>query len=73
VSLFQTRLSEIGGSSIISGPAFHLLMNLATTTSRYNLAGGASERWRLEGYGEGLNAWSKGRLIPLGEGPAPER
>jgi hypothetical protein len=73
VSLFQMRLSEIGGATIISGPAFHLLMNLATTTSRYNLAGGASERWRLDGYGGGLDVWAKGQLLPLGEGPPPER
>ena len=56
-----------------SGPAFHLLMNLATTTSRYNLAGGASERWGMPGYAAGLEDWAAGRLIPMGDGPPPPR
>lgn len=73
VCLFQSRRSVVAGHAITTGPAFHLLMDLSTTTSRYNLAGGASERWRLPGYAKGLKDWSSGRLIALGEGPPPAR
>jgi penicillin amidase len=66
VSVFQSRMSIVQGMHIQTGPAFHLLMDMGTTVTRYNIAGGASERWGGTGYGAGLEAWRDGALIDLG-------
>ncbi len=66
VSVFQMRLSVVGGREIISGPAFHVLIDMSGDTTRYNIAGGASERWRGPGYGSAVEEWRVGELIELG-------
>lgn len=65
VSVFQMRLSVVGGRDFISGPAFHVLIDMASDTTRYNIAGGASERWRGPGYGSAVEEWRVGELITL--------
>jgi penicillin amidase len=66
VSVFQSRMSIVQGMHIQTGPAFHLLMDMGTSVTRYNIAGGASERWGGPGYGAGLTPWRDGTLIDLG-------
>ncbi|MCA9692040.1 MAG: penicillin acylase family protein [Myxococcales bacterium] len=66
VSVFQSRLAVVGGHEFLSGPAFHVLIDMSSTVSQYNIAGGASERWRGPGYGAAIEAWRSGQLIALG-------
>ena len=63
--LFQTRISNVWGTKLLTGPAFPLLIDMSTDVTRYNLAGGASERWRGPGYAAGLEDWRTGGLGEL--------
>ncbi len=65
-SLFQSRRLRLFGQEMIGGPAFHLLMDMGTSATRYNVAGGASEQRFGPGYGAGLTEWSTGGFLPLG-------
>ncbi len=70
VCAFQSRVTIVRGRPVLTGPAFHLLMDMGNDTTRYNVAGGAAPgRWG-EGFARGVGAWRRGELAPLG-GPAP--
>lgn len=67
---FQSRVTIVRGREVLTGPAFHLLMDMGDDTTRYNVAGGAYPgRWG-EGYARGVGDWRRGVLAPLG-GPFP--
>lgn len=66
VSPFQLRVSEVRGHRIVTGPAFHLIVDMSTDVTRYNIAGGASELPFGAGYAAGIDAWHAGEFIDLG-------
>lgn len=72
VSPFQTRASIIRGHRIVTGPAFHLLIDMSVDVTRYNIAGGASELPWGPGYAAGIEAWRTGSMLALG-GKQPSR
>lgn len=64
-SAFQLRQGSILGRPYVGGPGFHLVIDLAVPGVRYNLAGGASERWGGPGFGVGAAGWACGELRTL--------
>ncbi len=72
VAVFQCRFSPISGERLVYAPAFHLLMDMSQRGAWYNMPGGASESRFGPGYGQGLQAWLEGTLLPLGTAPLPE-
>lgn len=70
-SLLASRRSVFGGHDVITGPAFHILVDMAEPGLRYNICGGASERRFGPGYGAGLDAYLTGELLPLRPSTAP--
>ena len=69
----QTTAVQIGPQRMIFGGAGRYLADLSTDGGWYCMSGGASERRFGDGYGKGLDDWSRGRFRPLGGpvGPAP--
>ena len=65
-SLFASRRNVLLGEEVITGPAFHMVIDMAVDGLRYNICGGASEKRFGPGYGTGLEAWLTGELEPLG-------
>jgi len=70
---FQTRTVRFEGESMVFGPAFHYVTDMGQRGGWYHVPGGASERRTGPGYGKGVDLWSEGRFIPMGEatGRAP--
>ena len=64
-SLFASRRNVFLGEKLVSGPAFHILIDMAQDGLRYNIAGGASERRMGPGYAAGIDAWLTGDLKRL--------
>jgi penicillin amidase len=75
-TLFQSRIVDVLGLRIVSGPASHYVTDMSDPGGGwYNLPGGASERRFGPGYGRGVVEWRDGRFFPLGKpkGEAPRR
>ena len=75
-TLFQSRVVNVLGLRIVSGPATHYVTDMSDPGGGwYNLPGGASERRFGPGYGRGVEEWRDGRFFPLGKpkGEAPRR
>ena len=70
---FQTRSVQFEDESLVFGPAFHYVTDLAERGGWYHVPGGASERRTGPGYGKGVDLWVEGRFIPMGnpKGMAP--
>ncbi len=70
---FQTRTVQFEDESLVFGPAFHYVTDLAERGGWYHVPGGASERRTGPGYGKGVDLWLEGRFIPMGnpKGMAP--
>lgn len=64
-SAFAMRRNFLMGEEVLSGPAFHVLIDMAEDGLRYNIAGGASERRFGPGYAAGVDAWRSGELEHL--------
>jgi acyl-homoserine lactone acylase PvdQ len=71
-TLFQSRIVDVLGLRVASGPAGHYLTDMSERGGWYNVAGGASERRFGPGYGRGVREWSTGRFFPLGVPAGPE-
>jgi len=71
VAPFQCRISPISGERLVYAPAFHLLMDMKERGAWYNLPGGASESRFGPGYGQGIEPWLEGTVVPLGSSPLP--
>ena len=63
---FQTRSVRFEDESLVFGPAFHYVTDLADRGGWYHVPGGASERRSGPGYGKGVDLWAQGRFIALG-------
>ncbi|HSO35785.1 MAG TPA: penicillin acylase family protein [Labilithrix sp.] len=70
---FQTRTVRFEGESMVFGPAFHYVTDMSQRGGWYHVPGGASERRTGPGYGKGVDLWSEGRFLPMGDasGRAP--
>lgn len=64
---FQSRRVHFLGEEMIFGPAMHLVMDMSKPGSFYHVPGGASEERLGPGYAAGVDLWSEGRFIPLGD------
>lgn len=64
-ALFASRLTNFAGERIITGPAFHLLVDVSTPGVRLNVPGGASEKRLGPGYGRGVEAWLAGEFMTV--------
>ena len=63
---FQTRTVRFEDESLVFGPSFHYVTDLADRGGWYHVPGGASERRSGPGYGKGVDLWATGRFIALG-------
>jgi hypothetical protein len=63
---FQTRTVRFEDESLVFGPAFHYVTDLGERGGWYHVPGGASERRTGPGYGKGVDLWTEGRFLPLG-------
>ncbi len=68
VSLFQSRGTPVAGELVVTGPAFHFLVDMGSRVSRYNIAGPASERrFGAGSLSDAVAAWASGELHELGK------
>ena len=64
---FQNRKVRILGEDLVFGPAMHLVFDMSKPGGFYHVPGGASEERLGPGYSAGVDLWSEGRFIALGQ------